>query len=67
MGSLYYAYMSNERRNHVYNRYYFRCVEEQDYLAIEADKLNNSVKTLQEWGNIVIEQNKGDKDEWPKR
>ena len=20
-----------------------------------------------EWGNIVIEQNKGDKDEWPKR
>ena len=54
-------------RNHVYNRYYFRCVKEQDYLAIEADKLNNSVKTLQEWGNIVIEQNKGDKDEWPKR
>ena len=39
------------------------CVTEQDYLAIEADRLNNSVKTLQEWGNIVIEQNKGDKDE----
>ena len=39
------------------------CVEEQDYLAIEADRLNNSVKTLQEWGNIVIEQNKGEKDE----
>lgn len=39
------------------------CVAEQDYLAIEADKLNNSVKTLQEWGNMVIEENKGDKDE----
>ena len=39
------------------------CVAEQDYLAIEADRLNNSVKTLQDWGNIVTEQNKGDKDE----
>ena len=39
------------------------CVAEQDYLAIEADRLNNSVKTLQEWGNIMIEQNKGEKDE----
>ena len=39
------------------------CVTEQDYLAIEADRLNNSVKTLQEWGNIMIEQNKGEKDE----
>ena len=39
------------------------CVAEQDYLAIEADRLNNSVVTLQEWGKIVIEQNKGDKDE----
>ena len=39
------------------------CVAEQDYLAIQADKLNNSVKTLQEWGESVIEQNKGDKDE----
>ena len=39
------------------------CVEEQDYLAIEADRLNNSVKTLQGWGESVIEQNKGDKDE----
>lgn len=39
------------------------CVEEQDYLAIQADKLNNSVKTLQEWGNVVIEQSKGEKDE----
>ena len=39
------------------------CVAEQDYLAIEADKLNNSVKTLQEWGNMVIEENKGEKDE----
>ena len=39
------------------------CVEEQDYFAIEADRLNNSVKTLQEWGEAVIEQGKGDKDE----
>ena len=39
------------------------CVAEQDYFAIEADRLNNSVVTLQEWGKIVIEQNKGDKDE----
>lgn len=31
------------------------CVTEQDYLAIEADKLGNSVTTLQEWGNMVIE------------
>ena len=41
---------------------------EQDYLAIQADKLNNSVKTLQEWGNMVIENSKqiaskGDKSE----
>ena len=39
------------------------CVTEQDYFAVEADRLNNSVKTLQEWGETVIEQNKGDKDE----
>lgn len=44
------------------------CVEEQDYLAIEADKLGNSVTTLQEWGNMVIESSKqniskGDKSE----
>ena len=39
------------------------CVAEQDYFAVEADRLNNSVKTLQEWGETVIEQNKGDKDE----
>lgn len=34
------------------------CVEEQDYLAIQADRLNNSVKTLQEWGNMVIENSR---------
>ena len=39
------------------------CVTEQDYFAVEADRLNNSVKTLQEWGETVIEQNKGGKDE----
>ena len=37
------------------------CVAEQDYLAIQADKLNNSVKTLQGWGEAVIEQNKQEK------
>ena len=37
------------------------CVAEQDYLAIEADRLNNSVKTLQEWGESVIQQNKQEK------
>lgn len=39
------------------------CVTEQDYFAVEADRLNNSVKTLQEWGETVIEQGKGDKNE----
>lgn len=34
------------------------CVTEQDYLAIEADKIGNSVTTLQEWGNIVIENSR---------
>ena len=29
----------------------------------EASQLSNSVTTLQEWGNMVIEQNKGEKDE----
>ena len=37
------------------------CVEEQDYLAIQADRLNNSVKTLQGWGEAVIDQNKQEK------
>ena len=44
------------------------CVTEQDYLAIEADKIGNSVTTLQEWGNMVIDNSKqiaskGDKSE----
>lgn len=44
------------------------CIAEQDYIAIEADRLNNSVKTLQEWGEEVIKQSvvkqsKGEKDE----
>lgn len=34
------------------------CVTEQDYLAIEADKLGNSVTTLREWGNMVIDNSK---------
>ena len=39
------------------------CIAEQDYIAIEADRLNNSVKTLQEWGEEVIKQSKGEKSE----
>lgn len=38
------------------------CVERKQYYAYEADKLNNSVLTLQEWGEAVIEQNKGIKE-----
>lgn len=34
------------------------CVERKQYYAYEADKLNNSVLTLQEWGNTVIENSK---------
>ena len=41
----------------------FRCVERKQYCAYEADRLGNSVKTLQEWGESVIQQNKGEKDE----
>ena len=43
------------------------CVERKQYYGTEAQKLGNSVTTLQEWGNMVIESNKniskGDKDE----
>ena len=38
------------------------CVERKQYYGTEAQKLSNSVITLQEWGNMVIEVNKGDKD-----
>lgn len=34
------------------------CVERKQYYAHEADKLNNSVLTLQEWGNTVIANSK---------
>lgn len=33
------------------------CVGRKQYFAIEAEKLNNSVKTLQNWGMMVIENN----------
>ena len=39
------------------------CVKRKQYYAYEADRLGNSVNTLLEWGEVVIEQNKGDKDE----
>lgn len=42
------------------------CITRKQYYATEADKLNNSVLTLQEWGSLIIESNKdnskGDKD-----
>lgn len=31
------------------------CIAEQDYFAVEADKLGNSVITLKQWGDDVIE------------
>lgn len=44
------------------------CIERKQYYSSEADKLNNSVKTLQEWGDEVIKQSvvkqsKGEKHE----
>lgn len=39
------------------------CIARKQYYSTEADKLNNSVKTLQEWGDEVIKQSKGEKDE----
>ena len=44
------------------------CIARKQYYSTEADKLNNSVKTLQEWGEevikqSVIKQSKGEKDE----
>ncbi len=39
------------------------CTGRKQYYAEEAAKLSNSVNTLQEWGEAVIEQSKGDRDE----
>ena len=39
------------------------CIARKQYYSSEADKLNNSVITLQEWGEEVIKQSKGEKDE----
>lgn len=36
------------------------CIERKQYYAAEADKLSNSVLTLQQWGEMIIESNKGD-------
>ena len=38
------------------------CVGRKQFYAEDAARLNNSVTTLQEWGNMIIEANKGDKD-----
>ena len=39
------------------------CVERKQYYGAEAQKLSNSVLTLQQWGDMIIESNRGDKDE----
>lgn len=39
------------------------CVERKQYYAEQADKLNNSVLTLQQWGEMIIESNKGNSNE----
>ena len=39
------------------------CIGRKQYYAEESAKLNNSVITLQEWGEAVIKQSKGEKDE----
>lgn len=38
------------------------CVERKQYYATEASQLSNSVLTLQKWGEMIIEANKGEKD-----
>lgn len=32
------------------------CIAEQDYFAVEADKLGNSVITLKQWGDEIVKQ-----------
>ena len=39
------------------------CIGRKQFYAEESAKLNNSVITLQEWGEAVIKQSKGEKDE----
>ena len=38
------------------------CIERKQYYGAEAQKLSNSVNTLIEWGNLVIEENREEKD-----
>lgn len=39
------------------------CIERKQYYAHEASQLSNSVLTLQQWGEMIVESNKGEKDE----
>lgn len=39
------------------------CIERKQYYAHEASQLSNSVLTLQQWGEMIIESNKEVKDE----
>ena len=47
----------------VHNNRSVKCIERKQFYAEESAKLNNSVLTLQQWGDMIIESNKGDKDE----
>ena len=54
---------SNAHRLQVTGELLEACTGRKQYYAEEAAKLSNSVNTLQAWGEAVIEQSKGDKDE----
>ena len=59
---------SETYRLHITGELLSECIGRKQYYSTEADKLNNSVKTLQEWGDEVIKQSvvnqsKGEKDE----
>ena len=55
--------LKNYWRNYAYNNSNIECVERKQYYAEQADKLNNTVLTLQQWGDMIIESNKGDSNE----
>lgn len=38
------------------------CIERKQYYGAEAQKLSNSVNALQQWGEMIVEANKGEKD-----
>ena len=60
---LLYVFNIKQRRNYVYNNRSIKCVERKQYYAEESAKLSNSVLTLQQWGDMIVESNKGDSNE----